>query len=50
MFYKESDKKYSFVNNITLDNVDKKKESKTTPNVNLKISAYDKKCSISNTF
>ena len=31
-----------FGNNITLDKVDKKKESKTTPDVNVKISAYDK--------
>ena len=35
-------RKISFVNNITLDTVDKKKESKTTPNVHVKISAYDK--------
>ena len=31
-----------FVNNIKLDKVDKKKESKTTPHVNTKISAYDR--------
>ena len=31
-----------FVHNITLDKVDKKKESKTTPHVNTKISAYDR--------
>jgi len=37
MFYKEIDKKYIFVNNITLDKVDKKKESKTTPDVHVKI-------------
>ena len=37
-----SDKKNMFVNNITLDKVDKKKESKTTPHVNTKISAYDR--------
>jgi len=42
MFYKESDKKHVLVSNIILDKVDKKKESKTTPNVNVKISAYDK--------
>ena len=42
MFCKESDKTHILVNNITLDKVDKKKESKTTPNVNVKISAYDK--------
>ena len=42
MFYKESDKKHILVNNITLDKVDKKNESKTTPKVNVKISAYDK--------
>ena len=42
MFYKEqSDKKNMFVNNFKLDKVDKKKESKTTPHVNVKISAYD---------
>ena len=49
MFYKESgvgapfvqsDEKNMFVNDIKLDRVDKKKESKTTPNVNVKISAY----------
>ena len=40
MFHKvQSDNKNMFVNNIKLD---KKKESKTTPHVNLKISAYDK--------
>ena len=40
MFYKvQSDKKTIFANNIKLD---KKKESKTTPHVNVKISAYDK--------
>ena len=43
MFYKEhSDKKNRFVNNLKLDRVDEKKESKTTPHVNVKISAYDK--------
>ena len=43
MFHKEhSDKKNIFVNNIKLDKVDKKKESKTTPHVNTKISAYDR--------
>ena len=42
MFYKESDKKICLQKNITLDKVDKKQESKTTPNVNVKISAYDK--------
>ena len=31
-----------FVNNIKLDKVDKKKESKTTPHVNTKVSAYDR--------
>ena len=30
-----------FVNSLKLDNVDKKKETKTTPHVNVKISAYD---------
>ena len=40
MFHKvQSDKKTTFVNNLTLD---KKRESKTTPRVNVKISAYDK--------
>ena len=40
MFSKhETDKKNIFVNTIK---VDKKKESKTTPNVNTKISAYDR--------
>ena len=40
MFRKlQSDNKHIFVNNIKLD---KKKESKTTPHVNVKISAYDK--------
>ena len=40
MFYKvHSDKTNSCVNNITLDKVDKKKESKKT-NVNVNISAY----------
>ena len=40
MFYKEqSDKKSSFVSNMKFD---KKKESKTTRHVNVKISAYDK--------
>ena len=40
MFHKvQSDKKHIFVNNIKLD---EKKESKTTPHVNVKISAYDK--------
>ena len=38
----QSDKKTIFVNNIKLDKVDKKKESKTTPHVNTKISAYDR--------
>ena len=37
-----SDKKNMFVNHITLDKVDKKKESKTTPRVNTKKSAYDR--------
>ena len=40
MFHKESDKKHIVVNNTTLDKVDKDKESKTTPSVNVKISAY----------
>ena len=31
-----------FVNNIKSDSADNKKESKTTPHVNVKISAYDK--------
>ena len=35
----QSDQKTTFVNNIKLD---KKKESKTTPHVHVKISAYDK--------
>jgi len=35
----QSAKKHIFVNNIKLN---KKKESKTTPRVNVKISAYDK--------
>ena len=40
MFHKvQSDNTNIFVNNIKLD---KKKESKTTPQVNVKISAYDK--------
>ena len=40
MFHKvHSDKINVFVNNIKLD---KKKESKTTPHVKVKISAYDK--------
>ena len=40
MFSKhETDKKNIFVNTIK---VDKKKESKTTPHVNTKISAYDR--------
>ena len=30
------------VNNFKLDEVDKKKESKTTPRVSVKLSAYDK--------
>ena len=39
MFYKEqSDEKNIFVNNISLDKVDKEKESKTTPHVNVSIS------------
>lgn len=43
MFHKEhSDKTNIFVNHIKLDKVDKKKESKTTPHVNTKISAYDR--------
>ena len=43
MFYKvQSDKKHIFVNNLKLDKVDKKKESKTTPRVNVNISVYDK--------
>ena len=43
MFYTEqSDKKHIFVNNIELDKVDKRNESKTTPHVNVKISAYAK--------
>ena len=43
MFYKEqSDKKHIVVNNLELDKVDKEKESKATPHVNVKISAYDK--------
>ena len=42
MFYKDqSDNTTIFVNNLKLDKVDKQKESKTTPNVNVKISAYD---------
>ena len=41
-FFTESDKKHIFVNNITLDKVDKKRETKTTPHANVKISAYDK--------
>ena len=39
MFYKGSNKTSIFANNITLDKVDNKKESKTTPNVNVNISA-----------
>ena len=40
MFHQvQSDKKHIFVNNIKLD---RKKESKTTPHVNVKVSAYDK--------
>ena len=43
MFYKEqSDKESMFVNNLKLNKVDKKKESKTTPHVSVKLSAYDK--------
>ena len=43
MNYKEqSVKKTIFVNNIKIDKVDKKKESKTAPHVNPKISAYDR--------
>ena len=43
MFHKEhSDNKSIFVNHIKLDKVDKKKESKTTPHVNTKTSAYDR--------
>ena len=42
MFYKESDKKHIFLNNITWDKVDEKKERKTTPNVNVKTLAYYK--------
>ena len=43
MNYKEqSDKKTIFVNNIKLDKVDKEKESKTTPRVDAKLSAYDR--------
>ena len=43
MFHKEHiDNTNIFVSNITLDEVDKKKESKTTPHVNTKISAYDR--------
>ena len=43
MFYKvHSDKKNVFLSNRKLDKADKKKESKTTPNVNVKISADDK--------
>ena len=43
MFHKEHiDNKNMFVSNIKLDKVDKKKESKTTPHVNTKISAYDR--------
>ena len=39
MFHKvQSDKKHIFANNIKLD---KKEESKTTPHVNVKVSAYD---------
>ena len=43
MFHKEHiDKTNIFVSNIKLNKVDKKKESKTTPYVNTKISAYDR--------
>ena len=43
MSHKEHiDNKHIFVSNIKLDKVDKKKESKTTPHVNTKISAYDR--------
>ena len=42
MHNEDSGKKILFVNNIKLDKVDKKKENKTTPHVNTKISAYDR--------
>ena len=42
MFYTEGCKKHIFANSITLDKVDKTKETKTTPNVHVNISAYDK--------
>jgi hypothetical protein len=42
MNYKEQSDKKNIVTNIKSDKVDKKKESKTTPRVNPKISAYDR--------